>query len=137
MATSFAADAGRVRAVRRWWRTASPPPSLGHRLEPIYLVGITAAILGPFAYGTASSALSQVTTPREVAVWGPGLALVCLWATVRWGALQGPVVFSAPDVAHLLGAPLPRRVVVQRRLWRGLLAGAAVGLLAGAILLVG
>ena len=137
MAISVAGGADGVRAVRRWWRTASPPPSLGRRLEPVYLVGVTAAILGPFAYGTASSALSQITTPRVVASWGPALALVCLWAVARWGAVQGPAVFSAADVAHLLGAPLPRRAIVRRRLWRGLLAGAAVGALAAAILIVG
>ena len=83
-----------------------PPPSLGKRLEPVYFVGITVAILGPFVYGTASSALADVATPRAVAQWGPSLALVALLALVRWGAVQGPVVFSVPDVAQLLGAPL-------------------------------
>jgi len=40
---------------------------------------------------------------------------------------QGPVVFGAPEVHFLLGAPLPRAELVRVRLARGLLLGAAVG----------
>ena len=68
----------RVRDIRRFWHRVQAPPSLLKRLEPAYYVFITLAIGGPFVYGTASAALSEVATPRAVGIWGPSLALVAL-----------------------------------------------------------
>ena len=65
-----------------------------------------------------------------LAQFGPPIALVALLMTARWGAYQGPVVFSVPDVAHLLGAPLPRSGLAARRLRSALAAGAPAGALA-------
>jgi hypothetical protein len=126
-----------VREIRAFWRTVQAPPSLLKRLEPVYYVFITLAIGGPFVYGTASEALAEVATPRTVATWGPSLALVGLLALVRWGAVQGPVVFSIADVAQLLGAPLRRGELVLGRLVRGLLAGTGVAAVVAAIVVVG
>ena len=75
------------------------------------------AILGALAYGTASSALAQVVTPRlarRAAARRSRCSRVLL--ATHWGAYQGPVVFSVADVALLLGAPLPRRGLAVRRL---------------------
>jgi hypothetical protein len=127
----------RVRAIRAWRRGAHPAPGLLKRLEPVYYVFITLAIGGPFVYGTASAALADVATPHEVAVWGPAVALVALLAVVRWGAVQGPVVFSVPDVAQLLGAPLRRGELVLGRLLRGLAIGAAGAAVLAGIVLIG
>lgn len=107
------------------------------RLEPVYYVAITLAIGGPFVYGTASSALAAVATPRAVATWGPSIALLALLATVRWGAVQGPVVFSVADVAQLLAAPLRRAELVLGRLLRGLAAGAGAAAVLAAVVLIG
>jgi hypothetical protein len=127
----------RVRGIRAWWRGAHPSPGLLKRLEPVYYVLITLAIGGPFVYGTASAALADVATPRAVAVWGPSVALVALLAVVRWGAVQGPVVFSVPDVAQLLGAPLRRSELALGRLLRSLAIGAAGAAVTGGIVLIG
>ena len=61
-----AAPAGRerLRAVRAWWRERPPGPTIGQRLDLLYTIAISAAILGALAYGTASSALAQVVTPH-------------------------------------------------------------------------
>ncbi len=126
-----------VREIRAFWRTVQAPPSLLKRLEPVYYVFITLAIGGPFVYGTASEALAEVATPRTVGTWGPSLALVGLLALVRWGAVQGPVVFSIADVAQLLGAPLRRGELVLGRLVRGLVAGAGVAAVVAAVVVVG
>jgi hypothetical protein len=123
--------------VRWWWRAQHPGPGLWHRLDVIYTVAIGVAILGGWAYGIASSALAQVVTPDAVATYGPPLALAALLVTAQWGVYQGPVVYSVADVAHLLGAPLPRRGLAWRRLVRGLAWGAVAGAVAGALLLVG
>src|ERR1043165_6329063 len=72
----------RVRDIRRFWHVVQAPPSLLKRLEPAYYVFITLAIGGPFVYGTASEALSEVATPRAVGIWGPSLALVALLAVM-------------------------------------------------------
>src|SRR3954465_15873287 len=134
-----AGDGGRtrVRDVRRFWHAVQAPPSLLKRLEPVYYVFITLAIGGPFIYGTASQALADVATPRAVAIWAPSLALAGVLMLVRWGAVQGPVVFSVPDVAVLLGSPLRRAELVLGRLARGLIAGAVGGAVVAAIVLVG
>src|SRR3954465_9846444 len=133
--TAAGGGRARVRGLRRFWHVVQAPPSLLKRLEPAYYVFITLAIGGPFVYGTASAALSEVATPRAVGIWGPSLALVGLLAVMRWGAVQGPVVFSVADVTQLLGAPLRRAELVLGRLIRGLLiwtgAAAVVGGLGG------
>ena len=60
-----------------------------------------------------------------------------LLALVRWGAVQGPVVFSVADVAQLLGAPLRRGELVLGRLIRGLVAGTGAAAVVAAIVVVG
>ncbi|HEY6758301.1 MAG TPA: DUF6297 family protein [Baekduia sp.] len=126
-----------ARDLRRFWKRVQEPPSLLKRLEPVYYVFITLAIGGPLVYGTVSQALSEVATPRAVATWGPALALAALLALVRWGAVQGPVVFSAADVAQLLGAPLRRADLTLGRLLRGLAVGTGLGAVVGGLSLIG
>jgi hypothetical protein len=137
VATASAEGAGRLAAVRDWWRVRHPPRSLGQRLDLVYTSAITAAIFGALVYGTASAALAQVVTPDWLAVFGPSLALLSVLLTAHWGAYQGPVVFSVADVAFLLGAPLPRRALAVRRLLPAFAAGAAAGAAAAAVLVVG
>jgi len=127
----------RVRDVRRFWHVVQAPPTLLKRLEPAYYVFITLAIGGPFVYGTASSALSEVATPHAVAIWGSSLALLALLAVARWGAVQGPVVFSEADVAQLLGAPLRRSELVLGRLLRGLLLWTGAAAVVGGLVVIG
>src|SRR3954447_2209751 len=134
-----AGDGGRtrVRDIRRFWHVVQAPPSLFKRLEPAYYVFITLAIGGPFVYGTASAALSEVATSRTVGNWGPSLALVALLAVTRWGAVQGPVVFTVADITHLLGAPLRRAELVLGRLVRGLLIWTGAAAVVAGLVLVG
>jgi hypothetical protein len=136
--TAATVDAdGRLRAVRAWWGAVRPGPSLGRRLDLLYTTVLSAGILGALAYGTASSALAQVVGPRWLAHVGPALALAAVLLTARWGAYQGPVVFSVADVTHLLGAPLPRRGLAAGRLGRALAVAAGTGALAAGALVVG
>jgi hypothetical protein len=123
--------------VRWWWREQRPGPSIWRRLDLAYTVAISVAILGTLVYGTASSALAKVVTPDTMATYGPAGALLALLVIAQWGAYQGPVIFSVADVAHLLGAPLPRRGLAWRRLVRGLVTGAGAGAVVAAVLLVG
>jgi hypothetical protein len=136
LAAAMAGDR-RIDAVRAWWRVRHPPASLGRRLDVLYMVAIHAAVFGAVAYGTASTALGQVVTPHALAVFGPSLALLGLLLGARWGAFQGPVVFPVADVAFLLGAPLPRRTLVARRLALALAAGAGAGAVAAGVAIVG
>src|SRR6476469_9213226 len=134
-----AGDGGRtrVRDIRRFWHSVQAPPTLFKRLEPAYYAFITLAIGGPFVYGTASAALSEVATPRAVATWGPSLALVALLGVARWGAVQGPVVFSVADITQLLGAPLRRAELVLGRLIRGLASWTGAAAVVGGLVVVG
>jgi hypothetical protein len=130
-------SAAQVAAIRAFWRGAHPPPSLLKRLEPVYYVFFTLVFIGPLFYGTASTALAEVATPHAVSVWAPTLALGSLLALARWGALQGPVVFSSADVMWLLGAPLHRADLVLWRLVRGIVLGAGGGAVVAGLVLVG
>jgi hypothetical protein len=132
----MAADA-HVAAVRAWWRVRRPGAPLSKRLDTAYMVAITTGILGALLYGTASSALGSVLTPATVREWGPAVALVALVAVARWGTWQGPVVFAAPDVPFLLGAPLRRSVLAARPFVRGLCAGAGAAVVVAGVTLVG
>jgi hypothetical protein len=128
---------GSVAAIRAFWRGAHPPQGLLKRLEPVYYVFFTLVFIGPLFYGSASTALAAVATPHAVAVWGPALALMGVLALVRWGAVQGPVVFSVADVAWLLGAPLHRADLALPRLLRALVVGAGGAALVAGLALVG
>jgi hypothetical protein len=137
MGVAVAGGERRLVEVRAWWRVRNPPPSLAQRLDLLYTGAVMAGIFGALAYGTASSALAQVVTPQGLAVSGPALALLVLLLTTHWGAYQGPVVFSVADVAHLLGAPLPRRGLTTGRLRLALAGGAVAGAVAGSVVVVG
>jgi hypothetical protein len=78
-----------------------------------------------------------VITVASVARWGPSLMLIAFVAAGLWGAVQGPVVLSAADVAHLFSAPLSRADLVARPLRRAFLIGAGVGVLVAGVVLVG
>jgi hypothetical protein len=137
MGVAVAGGGRRLVEVRAWWRVRNPPPTLAQRLDLLYTGAVMAGIFGALAYGTASSALAQVVTPHGLAVSGPALALLALLLTTHWGAYQGPVVFSVADVAHLLGAPLPRRGLTTGRLRLALAGGAVAGAVAGSVVVVG
>jgi hypothetical protein len=137
VATAPAAGVRRLAAVRAWMRARRPAPGVGRRLDFAYSVAVVAGMIGALAYGTASSTLAEVVTPQWLATFGPSLGLAALLAATRWGAYQGPVVFSIADVAFLLGAPLPRRGLATRRLVRALAGGAAAGAAVGCAAIVG
>ncbi len=128
---------GDVSAIYRWLAASRRSPSLGQRASAVYTGVVVAGILGVLVYGTASSALAAVISAGSVARWGPSLMMVALLAAGFWGAVQGPVVFSAADLAVLLGAPLPRAALVARPLRRAFLFGAVVGVIVAGVLIVG
>jgi hypothetical protein len=127
----------RLAEVRVWWHHARPPKPLATRLEAVYVLALAVGTIGLLLYGTASSALAEWITPSTVPVWGPALVLVALVIAARWGTWQGPVVFTRPDVAFMLGGPLPRAGLVAPRLAWALLPGALAGAAAGAVVVVG
>ena len=137
VATARGGGQRRLAAVRGWWRVQHPAPSVRQRLDVVYTIAITAAIVGALAYGTAVSALAQVVTPDRLAVLGPALLLLALVPAMRWGAYHGPVVFTMADVAFLLGAPLPRRGLAARRLVLALAGGAATGAAVAGVAILG
>lgn len=127
----------RLRDVREWIDATVAGPSLGQRAEKAYTFVLVCAIFGSGLFDAVHSALAQVMSADGTATWGPGVVLVGVVVTARWGAYQGPVVFAVADVAHLLGAPLSRRGLAARRLAISLAEGAAAGALVGGTAVVG
>lgn len=123
--------------IQRWLDRARRSRTLAQRAQTVYTAIVVGAIFGVLLYGTASSALADVIDTTSVGRWGPSLMLVAFLAAGTWGAVQGPVVLSAADVAHLLSAPLSRAALVARPLRRALMIGAGVGVLVAGIVLVG
>ncbi|HEX8928202.1 MAG TPA: hypothetical protein VGA45_04740 [Actinomycetota bacterium] len=130
------ASAAPLAFVRRHRRAHRSPQQRSDRFTGLYTVGLYAAIGAWIGF----QALRQSPARGGSSVWltGGGLAragtvvlLLGLLAALRYATWQGPVVFSAPDVHFLLGAPLPRAELVRDRLARGLLLGAGVGVALG------
>jgi hypothetical protein len=126
-----------VGAIYRWLAAARRSPSLGQRAQTVYTGIVVAGIFGVLLYGTASSALAAVISPVSVARWGPSLVLLALLGAGHWGTVQGPVVFSPADLAHLFGAPVSRAALVARPLRRAFVLGACAGVLVAGVLVVG
>ena len=129
MSQASAATLGYLRRRRRVHRS---PQQRSDRFTGLYTVGLYTAIGAWVSFQT----LRQSPARGGSAIWlaGGGLAragtvalLLGLLAALRYATWQGPVVFSAPEVHFLLGAPLPRAELVRVRLGRGLLVGAGVG----------
>lgn len=126
-----------VAAIQRWLDRARRSRTLAQRAQTVYTAVVVGAIFGVLLYGTASSALADVIGVTSMGRWGPSLMLVAFVAAGLWGAVQGPVVLSAADVAQLLSAPLSRADLIARPLRRALLIGAGVGVLVAGVVLVG
>lgn len=129
--------AQRLRDVRGWFAATVPGPTVWQRLETVYTFVLITAIFGVGIFDAVHTALAQVLSFDGATTWGPPVVLVTLLVAARWGAYQGPVVFSVADVAHLLGAPLDRRALAARRLATSLGYGAVTGALLGGVLDVG
>ncbi|MBV9803523.1 MAG: hypothetical protein JO130_10050, partial [Solirubrobacterales bacterium] len=121
----------------RWLDSARRSRTLGQRAMTVYTALVVGGILGVLLYGTASSALAQVLSARSLARWGPSLMLLVFLGAGLWGTVQGPVLFSPPDLGHLLMAPLVRAKLVSRPLRRALGWGASAGVLVAAVMVVG
>jgi hypothetical protein len=126
------ASAATVAFLRHRRRAHRSPQQRSDRFTGLYTVGLYTAIGAVIGF----QALRQSPARGGSLVWltGGGLAraatvalLLGLLAALRYATWQGPVVFSAPEVHFLLGAPLPRAELVRARLARGLLLGAAIG----------
>jgi hypothetical protein len=120
-----AADArGFIRAHRRRAR-----PSL----YSIYTTILVCAVVGAFAHGLLATLLAGGISVHGLLVLGPALLALVALAAARFGTWQGPVSFSAADVAVLLMAPIATADLVEPKLDRALLTGALAGAVLGAI----
>jgi len=120
--------------LRRRRRSHRRPQQRSDRFIAVYTAALYATIGGAIAFqavrqhpaGVAAAGLAAA-----LARWGAAALLLGLMAALRYATWQGPVLFTAPDVAWLLGAPLPRAGLVRPRLRRAFAVGAAAGALVG------
>ncbi len=110
------------------------------RLRPsLYQVYVT-LLLGAMGVALAGGAISSLAGPglgaRALIVWGPGVLALALLAALRFGCSQGPVLFSAADVALLLAAPIALADLVRPKLDQACVAGAIAGLALGGLALL-
>jgi hypothetical protein len=126
-----------VLAQLRGWRRAHRPA--GQRSDRftnaygagLYLVVGLVIVFRLLRQSPARGATAAWLLDRGIASAGATALLLGLLAALRYATWQGPVVFRAPDVQWLLGAPLARAALVRSRLARGLVAGAVAGALLG------
>lgn len=125
----------RARAVRRFLRSRG-----AGRFTPtayqIYATVVTGAIFGALAGHAITGAIGGSLDAHKLLVYGPVLLILVLLAAVRFGAWQGPVTFSAPDVGLLMSAPIALAALIKPKLDQGLVLGAAAGAVIGGIALL-
>src|SRR6266508_1023862 len=122
--------------VRGRRRAHRPPGQRSDRFTNAYGVGLYLVIGLVIAFRLLRQRPAQGATTAwlvdgGIARCGAVALLLGMLAALRYATWQGPVVFRAPDVQWLLGAPLDRAGLVRSRLARGLVAGAATGALLG------
>jgi hypothetical protein len=123
------ASARTLLALRRGTRA----PSLGARAEQIYITLLVSAIALAVAWGATADAVRNVLHPASWTTWGAPLLAAGVVGALRLGVWQGPVAFSAPDIAHLLASPARRSGLVRPQLARACVLGAlAAAVVAGA-----
>jgi hypothetical protein len=123
------ASARTLLALRRGTRA----PSLGARVERVYITLLVSAIALAVAWGAIGDAVRNVLQPESWSTWGAPLLLAGVVGALRLGVWQGPVAFAAPDLVHLLASPAPRAGLVRPQLARALAVGAVVAALAAAV----
>lgn len=106
------------------------------------LVNAYMALFGLFYVGlVVAGFIDADVTPEpdvflDAIVWLPLVLLGVMWAVLRFGTWQGPVLFTEPDLQWVLSAPLSRRTLVLMRLWRALVVAALAGIVGGAIVAI-
>jgi hypothetical protein len=116
--------------MRSHRRRARPSP------YSLYIVVLVCALLGALGHGLIATLLAGGIYPHGLLVFGPAALALGALAAVRFGTWQGPVSFSAADVALLLTAPIATAELVRPKLDHGLLTGACAGALVGALLVL-
>jgi hypothetical protein len=135
---SGASDTGeateRARAARAFIRAhrRRNRPSL----YSLYMLVLVCALLGALGHGVIATLLAGGIAGHGLLVFGPAALLLMALAAARFGTWQGPVSFSAADVALLLTAPVATAALVRPRLDHGLVTGACAGAAVGAVLVL-
>lgn len=105
----------------------------------LYQVYVTLLLLA-MGVALAGGAISGFAGPglgaRTLVVWCPSVLALVLLAALRFGCWQGPVLFSAADVALLLAAPIALADLVRPKLDHAFLLGAIAGLALGGVALL-
>ena len=122
--------------LREWRRAHRPAGQRSDRFTNAYGAGLYLVVgliivFRLLRQSPARGATAAWLLEGGIARAGAAALLLGLLAALRYATWQGPVVFRAPDVQWLLGAPLARASLVHSRLARGLVAGAATGALLG------
>src|SRR4051794_26533085 len=108
-------------------------------LYRIYLAAISGAVGVALISGALTDARVDVQTVGDIASHGPALlgllVAVGIAAGLRSGARGGPLALEAPEVQHVLLAPVDRATALRglalRRLRTAMFVGAIVGVIAG------
>ena len=108
-------------------------------LYQVYITGLLVIVAVVLASGVVGDQELDATGVVEVVDHGPAvigiLMAVAVMAGLRSGSRGGPLALEAPDVRHVLLAPVPRSVALQgpalRQLRFAVFAAAGVGAAAG------
>jgi hypothetical protein len=99
----------------------------------VYTTVVCGAIIGVFVRGAIASLVAGGIGIHGLLVVGPAVLLVVVLAAARFGSWQGPVSFSAADLALVLTAPIAGADLVRPKLEHGLVVGALAGAAVGGV----
>ncbi|HYB28942.1 MAG TPA: hypothetical protein VEF89_20185 [Solirubrobacteraceae bacterium] len=99
----------------------------------VYATVVCGAIIGVFVRGAITSLVGGGIGVHGLLVLGPAVLLVVVLGAARFGSWQGPVSFSAADLALVLTAPIATADLVQPKLEHSLVVGALAGAAVGGV----
>jgi len=127
-----------VRAFVRHRRKAHDPRRLSDRLIDIYTWFLATVIAGivitPLIHGDL---VPHPGAFLDTLDWLPVLFLGALWAVLRYGTWQGPVLFTTPELQWEVASPLNRRLLALAKLRRASVIAVGVGVVSGGLVGIG
>jgi hypothetical protein len=127
-----------IRAFVRRQRREHDSRRLSDRLIDIYTWMLGAVVASVVLSGLVDGGIApHPQVFMDTIAWLPVVLLVAMWAVLRFGTWQGPVLFSEPELQWVVSSPLDRRTLILAKLKRATVIAIGVGVVGGIAVAIG